>query len=72
MFRSIQQLNLDNNNQCPFNHNDDDEVTDKDITRGAAVLSSINGVSKTSAFDTLCIWMVLYVGLNRHVQQRDF
>ena len=67
MFSLIKQLNLANQCTC----NDDDEVTDKDMTRATAALSSINHVSQNESFNRLCIWMALFAGMSGQVQQKD-
>jgi len=68
MFRLIEQLKI--NNQCECN--DDDEITDETMLNAAAALSSIRNITKVKSYETLCVWMVLYVGMSRQVQQRDF
>jgi len=73
MFRSIEQLNLDNDNddnQCTCNN--DNEITDENMLSAATALSAINNITETKAFETLTIWMVLYAGISRQVQRRDF
>ncbi len=71
MFRLIEQLNLDN--QCICKGDDDDnEMSDKNMKRAAAAISSINGVPQDRSYETLCVWMMLFVGMNRYVQQKDF
>jgi len=69
MFRSIEQLKL-NDNQCTCD-DDDDEVSDEDMIHAAEAMSSINNIPKTRSYEILCVWMVLFVGIGRQVQQRE-
>ena len=71
MFHLIEQLKLNDDNQCICNH-DDDEITDKDMMNAATAMSSINNTTKTKSYETLCVWMVLYVGMNGQVQRTIF
>lgn len=70
MFHLLEQLNHDN--QCICKDDDDNAISDKNMKRAAAVLSSINHVTQDRSYETLCVWMVLFVGMNRYVQERSF
>jgi len=67
MFRSIEQLKLDNQCTC----DNDEEISDEDMIHAAEAMSSINGIPKTRSYEILCVWMVLFVGIGRQVQQRE-
>jgi len=68
MFHLIEKLKIDNQCACV----DTDEISDEDMMNAAEAISSINNTTKTKSFENLCVWMVLYVGMSRQVQQRDF
>ena len=73
MFNLIEQLNLANDNINQFTcHNCDNGESDENLKRASAAISSINNIPQTSAFEILCIGMVLFVGMNRYVQQKAF
>jgi len=73
MFNLIEQLNLGNDNINQFTcHNCDNGESNENLKRASAAISSINNISQTSAFEILCVGMVLWVGMNRYVQEKAF
>ena len=75
MFNLIEQLKLNDDDNIINQfmcHNCDNGESNENLKRASAAISSINNIPQTSAFEILCIGMVLFVGMNRYVQQRAF